>query len=168
MKKCVYIYRGRLTLVDTPTEPERAIGSVAGSFHPLKNVEAALQATSANSNNNVSAWLMPLDQSDMTAASATQMSFGVAAPASSMLPSAANMNGAFSISDFLVPSLQTKTWEDWQVADELNPFASGPEAQTFATDLSGLSYQFGLDGMLGSTMWDTTAGVPADQAYDEI
>lgn len=31
--------------------------------------------------------------------------------------------GSFSISDFLVPGLQTKTWEDWQVADELNPFA---------------------------------------------
>lgn len=35
----------------------------------------------------------------------------------------ASAPGSFSISDFLVPGLQTKTWEDWQVADELNPFA---------------------------------------------
>ncbi|KAG0022922.1 hypothetical protein BGZ80_010837 [Entomortierella chlamydospora] len=74
-------------------------------------------------------------------------------------------SGSFSISDFLVPGLQSKAWEDWQVADELNPFATGMDSQDFTTDLAALPFQFGLDGM-----WDTTtaAGLPADQAYDEF
>ncbi|KAF9353848.1 hypothetical protein BGX26_008403, partial [Mortierella sp. AD094] len=73
--------------------------------------------------------------------------------------------GSFSISDFLVPGLQSKAWEDWQVADELNPFATGMDSQDFTTGLTALPFQFGLD-----SMWDTTtaAGLPADQAYDEF
>jgi len=31
-------------------------------------------------------------------------------------------NPTFSISDFLVPGLQTKVWEDWQGADDLQDF----------------------------------------------
>ncbi|KAG0318708.1 hypothetical protein BGZ99_005495 [Dissophora globulifera] len=79
-------------------------------------------------------------------------------------------NGSFSISDFLVSGLQSKAWEDWQVADELNPFASDP-SDLQSADLSALPFQFTLEDMLSSTMWDTAsmaaAGLPADQAYDE-
>ncbi|KAF9278371.1 hypothetical protein BGZ68_008608 [Mortierella alpina] len=45
------------------------------------------------------------------------------AQASSHTSTSAPTSASFSISDFLVPGLQTRTWEDWQVADELNPFA---------------------------------------------
>ncbi|KAG0381114.1 hypothetical protein BGX24_009943 [Mortierella sp. AD032] len=77
--------------------------------------------------------------------------------------------GSFSISDFLVPGLQTKTWEDWQVADELNPFATTADAQTYSNNLVPMSFQFGLDGMMmGDATWDTAAGgLPSDMAYDE-
>ncbi|KAF9413791.1 hypothetical protein BGZ76_004977 [Entomortierella beljakovae] len=73
--------------------------------------------------------------------------------------------GSFSISDFLVPGLQSKTWEDWQVTDELNPFVTGIDAQDYTSDLAALPFQFDLD-----TVWDTTAmtGLPADQAFDEF
>ncbi|KAF9361763.1 hypothetical protein BGX34_006940 [Mortierella sp. NVP85] len=70
-----------------------------------------------------------------------------------------HLNAPFSIPDFLVPGLQPKAWDDWQVTDELNPFASSPDSQD-------LALQFGLD------MWglsDSIAlGIPADQAYDEF
>ncbi|KAF9101609.1 hypothetical protein BGX27_011401 [Mortierella sp. AM989] len=73
--------------------------------------------------------------------------------------------GSFSISDFLVPGLQSKAWEDWQVTDELNPFATGMDSQAFTADLTALPFQFGLD-----SMWDTTnnSTLPADQTYDEF
>lgn len=83
-------------------------------------------------------------------------------------------SGSFSISDFLVPGLQTKTWEDWQVADELNPFATTADAQTYSANLVPMPFQFGLDGvMMGDATWDAAtaaaaAGLPSDMAYDEF
>ncbi|KAF9934313.1 hypothetical protein FBU30_002452 [Linnemannia zychae] len=80
--------------------------------------------------------------------------------------------GSFSISDFLVPGLQTKSWEDWQVTDELNPFATTADAQTYSANLT--PFQFGLNGMMmDDATWDPTAttvagGIPADMAYDEF
>ncbi|KAG0308501.1 hypothetical protein BGZ98_007770 [Dissophora globulifera] len=69
----------------------------------------------------------------------------------------------FSISDFLVPSMQTKVWEDWQAADD---FTTAFDPQTFSSDISALSFH-GLDGLIGNTpVWENFA-VPADQAYDE-
>ncbi|KAF9093557.1 hypothetical protein BGX23_003211 [Mortierella sp. AD031] len=85
--------------------------------------------------------------------------------------------GSFSISDFLVPGLQTKTWEDWQVADELNPFAVTADAQIYSANLAPMPFQFGLDGMMmGDAIWDTATvaaaaaagGLPLDMAYDEF
>jgi hypothetical protein len=85
-----------ITLVDTPTEIE-------GSFSSLKNLSQAevLHRLALDANNLASQGLIQQHQQQQ-------------GPSSS---------GSFSISDFLVPGLQTKTWEDWQVADELNPFA---------------------------------------------
>ncbi|KAG0296940.1 hypothetical protein BGZ96_008129 [Linnemannia gamsii] len=86
----------------------------------------------------------------------------------------ASAPGSFSISDFLVPGLQTKTWEDWQVADELNPFATTADAQTYSTNLVSMPFQFGLDGvMMGDATWDAATvaaagGLPSDIAYDEF
>ncbi|KAH7052934.1 hypothetical protein BKA57DRAFT_503065 [Linnemannia elongata] len=83
-------------------------------------------------------------------------------------------SGSFSISDFLVPGLQTKTWEDWQVADELNPFATTADAQTYSANLVSMPFQFGLDSvMMGDATWDAAtaaaaAGLPLDMAYDEF
>ncbi|KAF9155204.1 hypothetical protein BG015_010694 [Linnemannia schmuckeri] len=82
--------------------------------------------------------------------------------------------GSFSISDFLVPGLQTKTWEDWQVADELNPFATTADAQNYSVNLVPMPFQFGLDGvMMGEATWDTATAaaagsLPSDMAYDEF
>ncbi|KAF9904054.1 hypothetical protein BX616_001410 [Lobosporangium transversale] len=78
--------------------------------------------------------------------------------------------GSFSISDFLVSGLQSKAWEDWQLNDELNLFATGMDSQDFTSDLAALPFGFEPD-----SMWDTTTGAtnvatdfPADQAYDEF
>ncbi|KAF9545590.1 hypothetical protein EC957_010675 [Mortierella hygrophila] len=73
----------------------------------------------------------------------------------------------FSISDFLVPGLQTKVWDDWQGADVLNDY-SAFDTQDFSSDLNGNPFQFDLDGLMGNTpIWDNNA-IPADQAYDEF
>ncbi|CAO3566308.1 unnamed protein product [Mortierella alpina] len=79
-------------------------------------------------------------------------------------------SASFSISDFLVPGLQTRTWEDWQVADELNPFAAEMDRQDLSSDLASAQFQIGLDRMLVGTMWDSSAalGLSTDQAYDEF
>ncbi|GJJ68019.1 hypothetical protein EMPS_00365 [Entomortierella parvispora] len=78
-------------------------------------------------------------------------------------------NPTFSISDFLVPGLQTKVWEDWQGSDDLQDFTSNAfDTQDFASDLNAMPFQFGLDNMLGNTpIWDNNA-IPPDQAYDEF
>ncbi|KAG0217588.1 hypothetical protein BGX33_010105 [Mortierella sp. NVP41] len=74
---------------------------------------------------------------------------------------------SFSISDFLVPGLQTKVWDDWQGADVLNDY-SAFDTQDFSSDLNGDPFQFGLDGLMGNApIWDNNA-IPADQAYDEF
>ncbi|KAG0030822.1 hypothetical protein BGZ82_007283 [Podila clonocystis] len=67
---------------------------------------------------------------------------------------------AFSISDFLVPGIQPKGWEDWQVADELNPFATGD-----MQDFSNFNTPFDLSAQ--NNLWDAS-GIPMDQAYDEF
>ncbi|KAF8947025.1 hypothetical protein BGZ47_010555 [Haplosporangium gracile] len=73
----------------------------------------------------------------------------------------------FSISDFLVPGLQTKVWDDWQGADVLNDY-SAFDTQDFSSDLNENPFQFGLDGLMGNApIWDNNA-IPADQAYDEF
>ncbi|KAG0271585.1 hypothetical protein BGZ95_000588 [Linnemannia exigua] len=73
----------------------------------------------------------------------------------------------FSISDFLVPGLQTKVWDDWQGADVLNDYSTF-DTQDFSSDLNGNPFQFGLDGLMGNApIWDSNA-IPADQAYDEF
>ncbi|KAG0306560.1 hypothetical protein BGZ97_000707 [Linnemannia gamsii] len=73
----------------------------------------------------------------------------------------------FSISDFLVPGLQTKVWDDWQGADVLNDYSTF-DTQDFSSDLNGNPFQFGLDGLMGNApIWDNNT-IPADQAYDEF
>ncbi|KAF9356053.1 hypothetical protein BGX34_010122 [Mortierella sp. NVP85] len=71
----------------------------------------------------------------------------------------------FSISDFLVPALHTKVWDDWQAADDFTAF----DPQTLASsDINDMSLQLSLDGLIGNTpIWENDA-VPADQAYDEF
>ncbi|KAF9355060.1 hypothetical protein BGX26_007023 [Mortierella sp. AD094] len=70
----------------------------------------------------------------------------------------------FSISDFLVPALQTKVWDDWQSADDFTAF----DPQTFSSDISALPFQLGLEGLIGnSSIWENSA-IPEDQAYDEL
>ncbi|KAF9931182.1 hypothetical protein FBU30_010625 [Linnemannia zychae] len=77
-----------------------------------------------------------------------------------------NVTPTFSISDFLVPGLQTKVWDDWQGADILNDYSSF-DTQDFSSDLNGNFFQFGLDGLVGNTpIWENNA-IPSDQAYDE-
>ncbi|KAF9921384.1 hypothetical protein BGZ67_000535 [Mortierella alpina] len=89
---------------------------------------------------------------------------------SSHTSTSASSSATFSISDFLVPGLQTRTWEDWQVADELNPFATDMDQQDPSSDLASMPFQVGHDGMLAGTMWDSSAalGLSADLAYDEF
>ncbi|KAI7829362.1 hypothetical protein BC939DRAFT_441671 [Gamsiella multidivaricata] len=74
----------------------------------------------------------------------------------------------FSISDFLVPALQTKVWEDWQAADD---FTSAFETQNdlHHTTANGMPFHLGLDSVLGSSLvsWDND-DLPEDQAYDEF
>ncbi|KAF9998704.1 hypothetical protein BGZ80_003361 [Entomortierella chlamydospora] len=70
----------------------------------------------------------------------------------------------FSISDFLVPALQTKVWEDWQSADDFTTF----DPQTFSSDVSVLPFQLDLEGFIGnSSIWENDA-IPEEQAYDEL
>ncbi|KAG0316314.1 hypothetical protein BG000_004908, partial [Podila horticola] len=53
-----------------------------------------------------------------------------------------------------------KGWEDWQVADELNPFATGD-----MQDFSNFNMPFDLGAQSG--LWDASS-LPMDQAYDEF
>ncbi|KAG0211272.1 hypothetical protein BGX28_008217 [Mortierella sp. GBA30] len=135
---------GGITLVDTPAEPAECYPAGNG-LKNLAHVEVLNQ--------------LALEASALVGQNQAQAQTHISPSSTS-----------FSISDFLVPGLQTKTWEDWQVADELNPFASGMDTQDFSTDLTMMPFQFSLDGMLGNAMWDasTTSGLPADQAYDEF
>ncbi|KAF8926311.1 hypothetical protein BGZ58_011292 [Dissophora ornata] len=87
---------GGITLVGTPAEPDCHTTTTT----KLKN----RQAEALNQ--------LALDASALIGQSPTQFHH-----------SQIQGNASFSISDFLVPGLQSKAWEDWQVADELNPFA---------------------------------------------
>ncbi|KAF9912708.1 hypothetical protein EC991_009444 [Linnemannia zychae] len=137
---------GAITLVDTPTEIE-------GSFSNLKNLSQAevLHRLALDASNLASQGLIQHQQQSSSS------------------------SGSFSISDFLVPGLQTKTWEDWQVADELNPFATTTDAQSYSANLAPMPFQFGLDGMMmGDATWDAATaaaaagGLSSHLAYDEF
>ncbi|KAF9410502.1 hypothetical protein BGZ94_001633 [Podila epigama] len=82
-----------------------------------------------------------------------------------------NASSTFSIADFLVPGIQPRGWEDWQVPDELNPFASGNGSQDFASgNFNNAMMPFDLLSS-AQTLWDPSAaasGLPMDQAYDEL
>ncbi|KAG0235593.1 hypothetical protein BGW42_005032 [Actinomortierella wolfii] len=94
---------------------------------------------------------------------------------STVSSTATNTNGSngFSIADFLVPGLQTKTWDDWQSAvDDLSnqsDLAFG--VQDFTSDLNAMAIQTGFESLLGnSAVWPQAdlQGLPLDQAYDEL
>ncbi|KAF9156165.1 hypothetical protein DFQ26_009450, partial [Actinomortierella ambigua] len=84
---------------------------------------------------------------------------------------AGGSNG-FSIADFLVPGLQTMTWDDWRSAgDDLSnqsDIAFG--VQDFTSDLNAMALQTGFESLLGNTIvWQQAdlQGLPVEQAYDE-
>ncbi|KAF9961804.1 hypothetical protein BGZ72_001720 [Mortierella alpina] len=143
----------RITLADSPPDdPEGSLALPNGLYNPtlLKDLAWLNFATSAPTSNGV------------TATSAVSNVSDIASEAQST-----NAGQSFCISDFLVPGLQTKVWEDWHTADDLNDFTGNGsfESQDFS-DFNGL--QFGLDGLVGNTpIWDNGA-VPVDQAYDEL
>ncbi|KAG0049283.1 hypothetical protein BGZ83_005893 [Gryganskiella cystojenkinii] len=161
-----------------------------GLCHSSLLKELNLLGSSPNSNlfyatNNINNNTIPaFNSAEIDAINNTQT-----APNNTSAPTNAN---PFSISDYLVPGLQTKVWEDWQGADDLqdytvlcvsliptNPLLSvflhfGPsssntfETQDYVSDLNSMPFQFGLENMLGNTpIWDNNA-IPADQAYDEF
>ncbi|KAG0251860.1 hypothetical protein DFQ27_008482 [Actinomortierella ambigua] len=85
---------------------------------------------------------------------------------------AGGSNG-FSIADFLVPGLQTKTWDDWQsVVDDLsNQSHLAFGVQDFTSDLNAMALQTGFESLLGTTtVWQQAdlQGLPMEQAYDEL
>ncbi|KAK3806678.1 MAG: hypothetical protein J3Q66DRAFT_358212 [Benniella sp.] len=123
---------GGLTLVHTPTSPERQTTTTIKTL----------------------AWTEAPNQLAMDITTLTSQIQSHTPPSAQQ-----HAHAPFSIPDSLVPGLQPKAWDDWQVTDELNPFASSPDSHE-------LTLQFGLD------MWglsDSIAlGIPADQAYDEF
>ncbi|KAF9384822.1 hypothetical protein CPC16_008268 [Podila verticillata] len=75
----------------------------------------------------------------------------------------------FSISDFLVPGLQSKAWEDWQGMVDMNDYTSRSwndnDTQDFSSDLNSMPFQFG-DSLVGdSPIWGNSM-IP--DAYDEF
>ncbi|KAF9305888.1 hypothetical protein BGZ74_008451 [Mortierella antarctica] len=75
----------------------------------------------------------------------------------------------FSISDFLVPGLQSKAWEDWQGMVDMNDYTNrswNDDTQDFSSDLNS-PFQFGFDNVGDSPIWGNSM-IPADQAYDEF
>ncbi|KAG0027475.1 hypothetical protein BGZ82_008962 [Podila clonocystis] len=75
----------------------------------------------------------------------------------------------FSISDFLVPGLQSKAWEDWQGMVDMNDYTYrswNDDTQDFSSDLDS-PFQFGFEGVGDSHIWGNSM-IPADQAYDEL
>ncbi|KAF9968652.1 hypothetical protein BGZ70_000969 [Mortierella alpina] len=135
-----------------PDDPEGSFALPNGLYNPtlLKDLAWLNFATSASTANGVIATSAVSNVAEIT----SEIQSTSAGP-------------SFCISDFLVPGLQTKVWEDWQSADDLNDFtgSSAFESQDYS-DFNGL--QFGLDGLVGNTpVWDNSA-VPVDQAYDEL
>ncbi|KAF9145490.1 hypothetical protein BG015_011879 [Linnemannia schmuckeri] len=155
-----FFCENRITLVENPpVDPDGGLALPSGLFNPtlLKELNqlqfsASFAQTTTTINNN----------SDVDASTTT--------PSSTITNADATANQtvpAFSISDFLVPGLQTKVWDDWQGADVLNDY-SAFDTQDFSSDLNGNPFQFGLDGLMGNApIWDNNA-IPADQAYDEF
>ncbi|KAK3839600.1 MAG: hypothetical protein J3R72DRAFT_177524 [Linnemannia gamsii] len=151
---------GGITLVENPpVDPDGGLALPSGLFNPtlLKELnQLQFSAAIAQNNNNINTNTMqttPTTTFPITNADATSnQTVGSA---------------TFSISDFLVPGLQTKVWDDWQGADVLNDY-SAFDTQDFSSDLNGNPFQFGLDGLMGNApIWDNNA-IPADQAYDEF
>ncbi|CAO3566488.1 unnamed protein product [Mortierella alpina] len=144
---------GGITLADSPPDdPEGSLALPNGLYNPtlLKDLAWLNFATSAPTGNGVTATSAVSNLAEI----ASEVQTTTSGP-------------SFCISDFLVPGLQTKVWEDWQSADDLNDFTDSNafESQDYS-DFNGL--QFGLDGLVGNTpVWDNSA-VPVDQAYDEL
>ncbi|KAF9177600.1 hypothetical protein BGZ51_001477 [Haplosporangium sp. Z 767] len=148
----------RITLADNP--PDELEGSLAFSTG-LCNPSLLKDLALLNFANASPSAPITLDTTSPGANNATVDGSAIQAntTASGTVPS-------FSISDFLVPGLQTKVWEDWQGADDLSDYTAF--GQDFTSDLNATPFQFGLDGMIGNTpIWDN-ASIPADQAYDEF
>ncbi|KAF9274980.1 hypothetical protein BGZ68_000203 [Mortierella alpina] len=143
----------RITLADSPPDdPEGSLALPSGLYNPtlLKDLAWLNYATSVPAGNG------------LTATSAVSNVADIASEAQTT-----SAGPSFCISDFLVPGLQTKVWEDWQSADDMNDFTgNGAFGSQDYSDFNGL--QFGLDGLIGNTpVWDNSA-VPVDQAYDEL
>ncbi|KAG0206145.1 hypothetical protein BGX28_002365 [Mortierella sp. GBA30] len=143
---------GGITLADSPPDdPEGSIALLNGLYNPnlLKDLALLNFASTAPSSNG----LTP-NATDIAGDAQTTPS-----------------GPSFCISDFLVPGLQTKVWEDWQDVDDLNDFTSSSGAyygQDISSEFNALPFQFGMDGLIGNTpVWDNSA-VPVDQAYDEL
>ncbi|KAF9136017.1 origin recognition complex subunit 4 [Mortierella sp. 14UC] len=156
--------RRAITLVENPpVDPDGGLALPSGLFNPtlLKELNQ-LQFSAAIAQNNIntaSNTNNPLQTSPTTTLPITN--------ADATSNQAAGSAPTFSISDFLVPGLQTKVWDDWQGADVLNDY-SAFDTQDFSSDLNGNPFQFGLDSLLGNApIWDDNA-IPADQAYDEF
>lgn len=98
----------RITLADSPPDdPEGSLALPNGLYNPtlLKDLAWLNYATSVPAGNG------------LTATSAVSNAADIASEAQTT-----NAGPSFCISDFLVPGLQTKVWEDWQSADDMNDF----------------------------------------------
>lgn len=94
----------RITLADTPDDPE---GSYALPVS-LKNMNMA-SIMSLNLNLNLN---------NLTTTPITNATQGSSLP----LDTTHTQTNTFSISDFLVPGLQSKAWEDWQGMVDMNDY----------------------------------------------
>ncbi|KAG0251858.1 hypothetical protein DFQ27_008480 [Actinomortierella ambigua] len=160
---------GGITLVDSPADPERGGVPTYPSLLLKSNTAFATGpiAPLAGASD------LALQQSFDHLISTDKLS--VANDAVNMATGANNAGGSngFSIADFLVPGLQTKTWDDWQSAvDDLSnqsDLAFG--VQDFTSDLNAMALQTGFESLLGNTtVWQQAdlQGLPMEQAYDEL
>ncbi|KAG0338593.1 hypothetical protein BG004_007162 [Podila humilis] len=79
-----------------------------------------------------------------------------------------NTASNFSVSDFLVPGLQSKVWEDWQGMVDMSDYTRSWNDGLDTQDSSELSAMFGFDGLIGNTPIWSNAMIPGDYAYDEL
>ncbi|KAG0338031.1 hypothetical protein BG004_007390 [Podila humilis] len=170
MSLCLLIVT-RITLVEHPTEQ----GSCA-FLNGLYNNNTVNHNNNDNNNNGYFNNAGPPQPTLKTNLEASLVHVGTATQNEITGSSTGTATPVFSISDFLVPGIQPKGWEDWQVADELNPFASGADMQDFSAGAFSAIMPFDL---INSTqgLWDTNitgsgsgsaSGLPMDQAYDEF
>ncbi|KAI1316206.1 hypothetical protein EDD11_010316 [Mortierella claussenii] len=156
MSFCSTFLRGssssRITLADNPPDdPEGSFMLPTLSGHSLYNASTLLKDH------------LNLINSFAGSASGAHASVSANASAATTKTAASDLGHAFSISDFLVPALQTKVWDDWQAADDFTAL----DLQTFPFDVSPL-HGF-MDGLIGNTHLDWEhSGLSADQAYDEF